>query len=121
MLECQYDLFTLRKMDEDCFTACINEITSKWLTNLPSLYEETYNKLIETSKYKYNCKIVYKNYYSNPGYGISRFGTIIHKYNNESFSICQDSELSSELTEELRQKGLTYISNGFSLDSFLCA
>lgn len=115
----KYEWYTLRQMEKDQFLYCINDITSEWLTNLPILYNETYEKLFETTSYKFKNEIVYKNYFPEMLFGINRFSTLIHKYKNKPFSIHRDDGINKEFTEQLKQNGLTNIIDTGSLDSFL--
>ena len=115
----KYEWYTLRQMEKDQFLSCINKITLEWLTNLPVLYNETYEKLIETPKYKYNNRIIYRNCCSNRITRINRFLTIIHKYNNEPFSIQCDESISQEYTKEAKENGLSNIISGIQLDDFI--
>ena len=115
----KYEWYTLRQMEKDQFLLCINDITIEWLTNLPVLYNETYEKLIETPKYKFNNRIIYRNCCSNRNIGINRFLTIIHKYNNKPFSIQCDESINQEFTEEAKEKGLSNIICGILLDDFI--
>ena len=115
----KYEWYTLRQMEKDQFLCCINDITSEWLTNLPILYNETYEKLFETTSYKFKNEIVYKNYFPEMLFGINRFSTLIHKYKNKPFSIHRDDGINKDFTEQLKQNGLTNIIDTGSLDSFL--
>ncbi|MCQ4021761.1 MULTISPECIES: hypothetical protein [unclassified Ruminococcus] len=115
----KYEWYTLRQMEKDQFLSCINKITSEWLTNLPDLYSETYEKLIETSKYRFNNKIVYKHSCPDFVFGMNRFSTLIHKYDNKPFSIQYDEKIRNEFTVELKQDGLSHIIDGYTLDSFI--
>ena len=115
----EYDIYELRKMDKKQFLKCINAITNKWFSELPKLYNETYEKLLESSKYKYKNKILYKNYYADYGFGNNRFSTFIHKYDNKPFSVQYDEELSDDFTDELKKNGLSLIISGISLDNFI--
>lgn len=115
----EYDLYRLRTLEKEHFLICLDEITSKWLSNLPDLYNETYERLIDTSNYKLHNKIQYQNYYSDFGFGMNRFSTLIHKYDSSSFSIQKVDNLSKVFNEELKQKGLSLIISGISLDNFI--
>lgn len=114
-----YDWYALRKMDKIQFLNNINDITSVWLTNLSSLYNKTYDGLIDTNKYRFNNRIVYKNNYLNCGFSMNRFSTLVHKYENQLFSIKHDDKINNKFTEELKQNGLTHIIDGISLDRFI--
>ena len=115
----EYDLYRLRTLEKEHFLICIDEITSKWLSNLPDLYNETYERLIDTSKYKLHNKILYHNYYSDFGFRKNCFSTLIHKYDNMPFSIQCVGDLSNKFTEELKEAGLSHIIDGMTLDNFI--
>lgn len=115
----KYDCHILRQLEKSQFLSNVNEITSKWLEYLPVIYNETYSKLIENSKYKYNNKIIYKNYNSKLNYPIKHFYTLFHKYPNNSFDIINDDSINFGFTDEARKNGISNIKTNSTLDDFI--
>lgn len=115
----EYDWYMLRQMGKSQFLPKVNDITSKWLDNLPVIYNETYSNLIETSKYKYNNKIIYKNYIFKTEFPINHFFTLFHKYPNNPFEVYNDESIGFEFTDEAQKNGISNIKSGSTLDDFI--
>ena len=115
----KYDWHMLRKMQKSQFLSNINNITSKWLEYLPVIYNETYSNLIETPKYKYNKKLIYKNYNSKSNYPTNHFYTLFHIYPNNSLDIYNDESINFEFSDEAKKNGVSNIKSGTTLDDFI--
>lgn len=115
----EYNFCDVLSLNEELFAKKIDEICEKWLSILPNLYNETFDKLLEKNKYKFRGHFEYKNEYFKEG----NFGTyltnVIHKYNDDNFSIVHKDSITSEFLEEYRIQGVQSIHSGLIFERML--
>lgn len=115
-----YSSFLLRALPVQEFDMRMNEIIEQWFKKLPALYEATYNKLFDKSKYKFKGKYIYKcegkaSEYRQYAYVEST----VHYCPSSSFEIIHDPSITEDFDDPTREKGVERISSGLILDDFL--
>lgn len=114
-----YNWIELRQLPKDEFGKAIDYIFSYWFSELPSLYEQTYSKLFDHSKFHFNGRYVYRNSCSRHGQELASIISVVHHYFASTFEIYNDNEIASDFTPELEKKGLLNIHSGYLFDEFL--
>lgn len=112
-----YNYYELTKLDENTFINKVDEICKNWFEKLPSLYNETFDRLFTNEKYRYLEKIEYKNeYYEQYPF----FSTTRYKYGGgEKFIVEYNEACSEDFSEEKHKQGVKSIGTGFILHQLI--
>lgn len=114
-----YDYISLVRGDPNVFESKMEEVCIKWLKELPSIYNQTYTSLFEKNKYRFTGRYVYKNEYSEGGYGRHWLSSIVLHYASNDFRIEHDPNCSSDIEQFKEKEGLLLISESGFVERFL--
>ena len=64
-----YDYYALTELPSEQFIEAMDNICEEWLSQLPELYNETFDKLFDKNKYRFTGKFEYKNVDFREGLG----------------------------------------------------
>lgn len=114
-----YDYFSLTDLPSERFIEAVDIICSDWLSRLPELYNETFDRLFDKNKYRFTGKFEYKNIDIREGLGGPWLSNIIHKYTDKSLSIINNVQITEKLTRLNRENGPASIASGLYFERFL--
>jgi len=90
---------------------------NEWLSELSTIYDETYNKLFHSDRFRFKGKYIYKNtsfIESSRAY----LSSIIHHYDSQKLEIINDDSIETEI-KRYKDCGIISISSGLLFDRFL--
>lgn len=114
-----YDYYALTELPSEQFTEAMDNICEEWLSQLPELYNETFDKLFDKNKYRFTGKFEYKNVDCREGLGGPWLSNVVHKYGAKTFSIVHNPSITDEHSNFDCCDGLTNIESGLVFERFL--
>lgn len=114
-----YNWIELRQLPKEVFEKAVNDIIDYWFTNLTVLYEETYRKMFDTTKFHISGRYIYKNSYSRHGQALANISSVVYHFPSSTFEII--SEKKNEITPFSEGKPLEPYSTcrGILFDGFI--
>lgn len=116
---CIYEYFSLTDLPSEQFIEAIDCICKEWLSQLPELYNETFDKLFEKSKYRFTGKFEYKNIDFRNGKGGPWLSNIVHKYSSKTFSIIHNPLITDDTSILDKGDGIVSVESGLVFERFL--
>ncbi len=114
-----YDYYELTQLKSEQFVKKIDDICLKWLSVLPDLYNETFDKLFDKNKYRFCGRFEYKNIDCREGFNGPWLSNIVHRYEDNNFIFIYNPNITKDFTDEKKSKGLTNIHNGLIFERLL--
>lgn len=117
-----YNWFELIKLNECEFMDKVNNICQEWFSNLPELYNQTFDTLFENNKYRIKGRFEFNNEYCKDelnGLGRFFFSSVINEYENKEFSIMYNPKVQKEFSEIDTNNELLFIRKGFTIEQFI--
>lgn len=113
-----YQWYNWFQLDEDSYLSSCKSICDQWLSNLQSLYLETYNNIFETNKYLVHDRYIYNLKCTSLG---STNHLIIESqhYQDQQFSLQMNSSCTSEFPYSNVPKGLLSTCSSASIQRFI--
>ena len=109
----QYNYHEIRKLNKSRFLDRVNTICDTWLTDLPHIYTNLYDKLFNTRKYFNNGRFEYALQYNTNGNLLD----CIKKYEDDKFSIRKGNFVN--INQWKREKEVLSISGGFRIEHII--
>lgn len=113
-----YDWFSICTMPRDSKAEAIERITSTWISQLASLYDETYDKLFTCNTFKVRYKYYFRAEIAPDAVPFGYFGYLYKKYTDSKLSFSYDPDIRRDsIVAEHKETGLRSMSCGADLDS----
>ncbi len=114
-----YNYYELTQLEGKQFIQKIDDICSRWLSLLPDLYNETFDKLFDKNKYRFCGRFEYKNVDCREGHSGPWLSNIIHEYNDNNFSLTYNANITEDFTDENKSNGLKSVHSGLIFERLL--
>ena len=110
----KYNWIEVCKLPVENFSVTMSDIVKKWISNLPTLYEETYNKVFDTNKYKVKNSYVFKIEPYVQGENFIEPLYTCKIYHNDKFILFYNDSITSDWNQE--ENNLEKASHGLGID-----
>lgn len=114
-----YDFFALAAGNLNTFIWKINEVCNKWFSELPAIYNQAYDAMFESKKYRFLGQYEYDNKYIGNGNRGPWFLSVVRKYLSSSFQIIHVPNCNNTFDQDSINKGLQSVSSGLHIERIL--
>lgn len=114
-----YDYVTLVNGNPIAFMTKMDEVCAQWFGELPAIYGQVYDALVEKNKYRFTGRYVYKNNYSGEGLGGPQLSSVVLKYASNNLQIEHNPNCYEEIGQCRGDDGFFSMSRGLLFGQFI--